>query len=271
MRDAGIETAGLDARVLAGAAFGVSAEQLIGDPAHPVPDARTRLYSDFVARRAQGEPVAYITGRREFWSLDFAVAPGCLIPRPDSESMICALLECVGTRTDGLKVLDLGTGSGCLLLALLKEWPGAWGVGVDRNPCAVQTARENAARLGSAGRAVFVQASWARAMGGAFDVVIANPPYIPTAEIPNLLRDVRDFEPHAALDGGGDGLDAVRAVLAQAPRVLAAKGVLGLEFGPGQAAAVERIGRTAAGLYKQRLVFDLAGRERGILLRRLRD
>jgi release factor glutamine methyltransferase len=268
LRAAGIETAALDARVLAAHAFGISAEELIRDEAKPVlPSACSRLFND-VARRVQGEPVAYITGRREFWSLDFAVGPGCLIPRPDSEAIVAALLDAPGMRSKSLRILDLGTGSGCLLLALLSELPSARGIGVDADMRAVRTARTNAARAGLEGRAAFLRGDWASALTGLFDVIVANPPYIPTADIVDLPRDVRDFEPVAALDGGTDGLAALRAVMADAGRLLARGGLAALEFGPGQAAAVEQLGREIAGLCKETLIADLAGRKRGILFRR---
>lgn len=268
LAEAGIETAALDARVLGAHAFGTSAEGLIRETAAPVPPDCGRRFAEHVARRARGEPVAYITGMREFWSLEFAVGPGCLIPRPDSEALLAALLETIGRRSDICSVLDLGTGSGCLLLALLSELPGAYGVGIDKDDRALRIARENAARLGFGARASFLRGDWAAAVSGPFDLIIANPPYIPSADIDGLARDIRDFEPRVALDGGPDGLDAMRAVLRGAGRVLVPRGLAAMEFGPGQAAAVEGLAIDLAGLHRERLVTDLAGRARGIVFRR---
>lgn len=268
LRDAGSGTAALDARVLAAHAFGMSAGELILHEAKPVPPRAFARFSDAVARRARAEPVAYITGVREFWSLDFAVGPGCLIPRPDSEAIVAAVLDALGTRKGALRILDLGTGSGCLLLALLNELPRAQGVGLDIEWSAVRTARANALRLGLAGRTAFVLGDWAAAIAGPFDVIVANPPYIPSAEIAALPPDVRDYEPGAALDGGVDGLEAVRAVLVRVGELLAPEGLAAIELGPGQAPAVERMGRITAGLRRRRAVEDLAGRTRGIVFSR---
>lgn len=266
LREAGIETAALDARVLAVHAFGMSAEELVLKAAEPVAPRAFVRFSEAVARRARHEPVAYITGVREFWSLEFTVGPGCLIPRPDSEAIVAAVLGEVGERNRALRILDLGTGSGCLLLALLSELPAAQGVGIDAEWNAVRLARANAARLGLAERAAFWCGDWAAAVSGRFDAVVANPPYIPSTEIAALPRGVQKFEPPAALDGGTDGLDAVRAVLARLDGVLAPGGLAAVEFGPGQAGEVERLGFELAGLRKHRLVADLAGRTRGMVL-----
>lgn len=268
LREAGIETAALDARVLASHILGMSAEELILQEAAPVPPHAFARLSDAVARRARHEPVAYITGVREFWSLTFAVEPGCLIPRPDTEAIVAAVLDILRTRSRPLRVLDLGTGSGCLLLALLSELPSARGVGIEAGWRAVRIARSNAVRLGLGDRASFLQGDWAEAVAGPFDVIVANPPYIPSTDIAGLPPDVREYEPAGALDGGADGLDSIRAVMARIGNILAADGLAAMEFGPGQAGDVERLARELAGLHQQRLVADLAGRTRGIVLRR---
>ena len=183
-----------------------------------------------------------MTGVREFRSLEFAVGPSVLVPRPDSETLVEAALARAppGPR----RVLDLGTGSGCLLLALLAEWPSAFGVGVDRSPDALSVAAANARSLGIAGRSSFVASDWSSALSGAFDVVVCNPPYVRSADIARLAPEIA-WEPRHALDGGADGLDAFRAVVPAAARLLAPAGVAAFEIGDGQACAAGRILRAA--------------------------
>lgn len=264
----GVETAALDARVLTAHILNVSPGALIARENDPISAEDEKALRACTARRARGEPVAHLTGVREFWSLDFAVSPESLVPRPDTEALIEAVLNAVHPDTENIRVLDLGVGTGCLLLTLLSEWPRAWGVGVDVNPQAVQLARRNAKALGLERRAAFYAGDWAAALGGGFDVVVANPPYIPTAEIVNLPRDVRDFEPHGALDGGFDGLAAMRCIFAEFPRIVGRGGVMAVEFGAGQEAAVTALFDTVCGGGDYGLIRDLAGRTRGILAHR---
>ncbi|MBS0562024.1 MAG: peptide chain release factor N(5)-glutamine methyltransferase [Proteobacteria bacterium] len=259
---AGIENPRLEARLLLAHALGVRTEDLLRDPAAPVDPSR---FDALVARRAGREPLAFILGRREFWSLDFAVAPDTLIPRPDSETLIEAALAAFPHRGAVRRVLDLGTGTGCLLLAALHEFPAAFGVGVDRAPGAAALARRNAAALGMADRAAFLCGDWAAALAGRFDLVLCNPPYIPAADVPGLMPEVARHEPASALAGGADGLDAYRAILPALTGLLAPGGAAVLEVGQGQAAPVAALAG-AAGLAASPCA-DLAGIDRAVLLR----
>jgi release factor glutamine methyltransferase len=219
--------------------------------------------------RAAREPLAQITGHREFWSLDFAVTADTLVPRPDTETLIEAALAAFPARAAVRRVLDLGTGTGCLLLAALHEFPDAFGVGVDRVPAAAALAARNAAALGMADRAALLCADWASALAGRFDLVLCNPPYIPAAEIAGLMADVALYEPASALAGGADGLDAYRAVLPVLPGLLEPGGVAVLEIGQGQAGAVTALAarnRLAEGLASGPRA-DLAGIARALVLR----
>lgn len=257
----------LDAEVLLAHALGIDRMALLFDPDRIV-DATA--FAAFVDRRAAGEPVAYITGRREFWSLDLRVTPDVLIPRPDSETLIAAAVAhfSVGAATARIartagpaRVLDLGTGSGALLLAALVEWPAATGVAVDRSAAALAVAAGNAARLGCGGRAAFVHGGWGAA-AGAFDLILCNPPYIATGEV--LPRDVADWEPHSALFAGADGLNDYRVVAPVVVARLAPGGVACIEIGATQAAAVTALfadhGATVA------LRCDLAGLPRCVVV-----
>ena len=220
-----------------------------------------------VQRRLAREPIAYITGRKEFWSLDFAVGPGVLVPRPDTETLVEEALRLVPDRSAALRIADLGTGSGAILLAALREFPNAMGIGFESSPAAHACAARNMARL-APGRAAIRLADWEEAAQAAekrpFDLVFSNPPYIPSAEIESLAPDVRAHEPHAALDGGPDGLAAYRALARLLPRILAPGGHALLEIGAGQAPAMEQM---FPGLELVRIAPDLAGISRCVLLR----
>jgi len=218
-----------------------------------------RAFEALVARRASGEPLAYITGTRAFWTIELGVAPGVLIPRPDSETLIEAAVAHFAGTPGPRRILDLGTGSGALLLAALDEWPRATGVGIDRSEAALTIARGNAAALGMADRAAIIEGGWS-GTGDAFDLILCNPPYIGTGE--PLPRDVADHEPHGALFAGADGLDDYRALAPLLPAQLAPGGVACIEIGATQGAAVSALLR-AAGLVVQ-IRHDLAGRERCI-------
>jgi release factor glutamine methyltransferase len=239
-------------------AFGISRDRLLltGLDA-AVPEGFPAL----LARRAAGTPVAYLTGMRGFWSIDLAVAPGVLIPRPDSETLIEAALDHFG-RTGPRTILDLGTGSGALLLAALAEWPDATGTGIDASPAALAQAQANADRLGLAARATFRQGGW-DGTGDAYDLILCNPPYIATGEI--LARDVFDHEPHAALFAGTDGLDDYRAIVPLLRHQIAPGGIAAIEIGCTQAAALCALlaGVGLAGRVRQ----DLAGQDRCVTVR----
>ncbi len=247
---AGIENPRREARLLLNLAQ--------GDPAR---------FADYLARRAAREPYSRIAGRREFWSLDLALATDTLDPRPDSETLIEAALEYLADRRDeALRAVDFGAGSGALLLAFLAEFPKASGIGIDILPGAVSAARQNAETLGFSARAQFVLGDWREKNSGQADVILANPPYIPSSEIDHLQPEVTRFDPRAALDGGADGLESYRALAPVIYRALGPGGFAFLELGQGQArpvaAIMERAGLKAAGTRQ-----DLARIERCLVLR----
>jgi release factor glutamine methyltransferase len=221
-----------------------------------------------VKRVARGEPVSRAIGRREFWGLDFALSADTLDPRPDSETILEAVLARLGDRAGQLRVLDLGTGAGCLLLALLSELPAAFGLGIDISEGAVATARRNAHALGLAGRACFFVGDWASAVGEEFDVIVANPPYIATAALANLPVEVREHDPWRALDGGEDGLDCYCRITEQLPALLAPGGIFAGEVGAGQAAAAAAV-LEARDVYLEAFERDLAGIERCVVARKV--
>lgn len=237
----------------------------------PIPDGASEQLADLVTRRLAGEPLSRILGWREFWSLTLALSPDTLDPRPDTETLVDAGLDALAAVGDGfgrpLRLLDLGTGTGCVLLALLTERPEAIGLGVDIAPGAVITARANARALGLEGRALFVVGDWTAAVRGPFDLVVSNPPYIPTGDLAGLDRAVRAHDPRRALDGGPDGLAAYRRLAAGVPPVLAPGAALAVEVGIGQAEAVATL-FAAAGLTVEAIRPDLAGIPRCVTARR---
>ena len=253
----------LEARLLLARATGITPEMLVSELDGV---AEITRYEKLLLRREAREPLALILGHREFWSMEFAVSDATLVPRPESEALIEAACA---AYPDGAhpprRILDLGTGTGCLLLAALAEFPSAFGVGVDISPAAVSIARRNAAMLGFGSRTAFVVADWASAMSARFDLVIANPPYIATAQIPGLMPEVGSYEPRRALDGGIDGLDAYRVLVPALPALLAEAAVAVFEIGSGQAAAVAALAADT-GLTTS-LSPDLAGTPRAIVLR----
>lgn len=217
-----------------------------------------------VLRLAKGEPTSRILGRREFWGLDFALSSDTLDPRPDSETIVEAVLARRPDRQAPLELLDLGTGTGCLLCALLSEYPAAMGVGVDVSMGAAATARRNAGVLGIAERARFVVGNWGDALGARFDVIVANPPYIPTGALASLPPAVGRYDPRGALNGGADGVAAYRLIAAGIPALLSRGGLFATEIGEGQAAAVCTIFRER-GLLIDSVERDLAGIERCVV------
>jgi release factor glutamine methyltransferase len=235
-------SAQIDARALAKAAFRLDDAGLIVDSAKTPPQERIDAFVAMVARRMAHEPVAYIVGVREFWSLEFELAPGILVPRTDSETIIEAVIA-RRDRATHCAILDLGCGSGALLCALLTEFKSAVGVGVDIHPAAVEIASRNIRRLGLADRAKAVESDWTAAVEGRFDIVVANPPYIPASEQPCLPEEVRDYESPLALFGGNDGLDAYRSIMTTIGDRLAQDALLVFEFGHEQASLVNAIAR----------------------------
>ena len=262
---AGIEDPRRESRLLLAHALGVPAPELRG--ATTVDAAARARFDAMLRRRLAHEPFAYITGSQGFWTLDLAVSPDTLIPRADSETVIEALLSLRPDRDRALRLLDLGTGTGCLLLAALSEYPRAAGIGVDRSEPACRLAAANAARNGLSGRAAMLCADWWAAIrpGDRFDVVISNPPYIPARDIPGLMPEVARHEPQLALDGGTDGLRCYRIILGTLREALAPEGVALLEVGQGQEAAVSAIA-ASCGLRPVGTRADLGGVVRVVCL-----
>ncbi len=250
----------IDAEVLLAHLVGTDRMSLLSGPSIDIDEAG---YEALVARRAAGEPVAYITGRREFWSLDLTVTPDVLIPRPDSETLIEAAKIARGDHAPAT-ILDLGTGSGALLLAALSIWPRARGLGVDRSFAALVVAAANAARLGLDARAVFIESDWGQGVRGRFDLILSNPPYV--EDDADLARDVRDHEPASALFAGPDGLDAYRVLVPQLPVLLNPGGVAVVEIGATQAAAVAALAQETG--FRVAVRRDLAGHDRALVLAR---
>ena len=266
LRAAAIESPRLEARLLLGHAMGATPEALLRDPGAPVPPEAAARFRAALAARLDAVPVAHILGTQGFWTLDLAVSPATLIPRPDSESLVEAALDAFPDAGAKLRVLDLGTGTGCLLLAVLAERPRAFGVGVDLVPGAAALAAGNAARNGLADRAAFLAGDWAASLSARFDLVLSNPPYIESAAIAGLMPEVARHEPRSALDGGADGLAAYRHLAAILPGLLAPGGAAVLELGAGQRDAVEALAR-GAGLVPSACRTDLGGVERALVLR----
>jgi release factor glutamine methyltransferase len=262
LAEAGIEQPAREARLLLLHALAL--------PHGNIPDrdatADSAAFDALVARRAAREPMAFLTGRQGFWTLDLAVSPATLIPRADSETLITAAVAAFPDRSRVRRVLDLGTGTGALLLAALCEFPRAWGLGIDRAATAAALARDNAVASGLAARTAILSGDWASAVQGAFDLILCNPPYVQAAHIPALMAEVALHEPQSALDGGADGLDAYRAVLPDLPRLLAPAGRAILELGQGQHSAVASLAETA-GLDVAGLHHDVGGIARALVLR----
>ena len=263
---AGIEDAQVDARALIGHALHLDRAQVISQSHRTLEAREVDAISALAARRLKREPVSRILGRREFWDLTLEVSPDVLVPRPETETVVEAALDFVvrgGLRQAKLRVLDIGTGSGALLLALLQELPNAVGTATDISPAALAVARANAARNGLADRCTFVACNFADGVTGPFDVIVSNPPYIPHDEIATLEPEVRDYDPALALDGGADGLDGYRAIAHEARRLLAPGGRLFVELGAGQESAVHKL-FTDVGLIAGAARKDLAGIPRSL-------
>ena len=250
LKAAGNESAELDARLLVGAALGLDLTGLITAATRALTPGEAERLETLAQQRLEGQPVARILGIKEFWGLPLHLSAATLVPRPDTETVVERALELLGA--DGaaeraLRIADLGTGSGAILLALLSELPGAHGFGTDISVQALQTATQNAKQLGLADRATFTIANYASGLTGPFDLIVSNPPYIRSADISGLAVEVRDHDPHRALDGGPDGLDAYRTLISQSACLLSPHGALVVEVGQGQSNDVEAL-MTAAGL-----------------------
>jgi release factor glutamine methyltransferase len=266
---AAIESASLDARLLVGHILSLDLTGLIASAQRRLTDEESARLETFARRRLAGEPVARIVGAKEFWGLPLTLSPATLVPRPDTETVVELAWE-VSPRPDRpLRIVDIGTGSGAILLALLSEFSDAYGIGTDISVAALTTARTNAAGLGFGQRAAFVACNYAAALSDKFDLIVSNPPYIRSEEIDGLAVEVREFDPLAALDGGADGLDAYRAIAPEAARLLAPGGALVVEVGQGQSGHVRGL-MAAAGLTLGRAPkADLAGIRRAVAFRKM--
>ena len=266
---AGIDTARLDARILTTHVMGITVEKLFTYPETELDDDECSRLADVAGRRVAREPLARITGEKEFWSLTFRVSEDTLVPRPDSECLIEAISGHCKKRPGPLRILDLGTGTGCLLISLLDELPDASGIGIDISDGALQTAKLNAQNLGVSGRADFSQNNWCEGLEGsfaeAFDIIVSNPPYIPDGEICSLAPEVSRYEPLRALSGGSDGLAIYRRLVVETLPLVKAGGLLVLEVGATQADVAVQLGE-AAGYRLLAVHPDLAGIARCVML-----
>lgn len=271
LQSAGIETAELDARLLIGHALGLDLTGMV-TASHRIltPDESNRIDA-LASRRLAGEPVARILGYKEFWGLQLSLSPATLVPRPDTETVVELALEMLrqNPARQGTRIADLGTGTGAILLALLSELHGAVGIGTDISQAALDTARGNAKRLGLADRTSFIRCDYASGLTGPFDLIVSNPPYIRSSDLAALAIEVRDHDPAKALDGGPDGLDAYRALIPQAARILGPGAALVVEAGQGQAAQIEAL-MISAGLAPERAPkADLGGIPRAVGARKM--
>lgn len=257
---AGIDSPVIDARLLLEKGADVARIEIITDPRRALTQAQVDAVETLVARRLKREPVAHIVGYKAFWTLNLRVSRDVLIPRPETELLVEAALAMIAPDQEA-RVLDLGVGSGAILLSVLNDRPNARGVGVDASEAALLVARANAEALGLGDRIELRQGDWCAGLAESFDLVLSNPPYIPTGDIDGLQPEVSQHEPRLALDGGPDGLDAYRTIIAQLPKVLRPGGALALEVGAGQADAVAALA-TAAGLNILPHKADLAGIDR---------
>lgn len=256
-----IDTGALDTRLLICHALKITHEKFVLQGDRQLTEDDIRLIEDLAAQRVKGKPVSKLIGYKEFYGRNFITTPDTLDPRPDSETLIEAVLENLPEKA---VILDLGTGTGCLLLTLLDEQPAAQGIGVDRSEAALQVAKENARKLEIEDRAVFVQSDWFSAVQGMFDVIISNPPYIPAGEIAGLAPEVRLYDPMGALDGGADGLDPYRLIIPQLGHFLKPGGMVAFEIGKGQDSAVVAM-LNQAGFDSVETRADLAGISRVVM------
>jgi release factor glutamine methyltransferase len=263
-RAAGLADPGREAALLLAAAARLRSLDLVADPDRPLGDAADRVEA-FAARRERGEPLSRIAGAREFWSLDFRVTPDVLDPRADTETLVeAALAEFSARKMEPLRIADFGVGSGAILAALLVELPNATGTGIDRSERAAEVARANLEAIGLAARSEVRVGDWGWGIDGPFDLIVSNPPYIPSAEIATLQPEVREHDPKIALDGGADGLEAYRALAPHIARLIAPGGRFVLEHGLGQGPSLRAI-LEAAGLQARRVRADLGGIERVVI------
>lgn len=272
LAEAGIDSAALEARTLTGAVMGLDLTGLIAQGLQQLDEDDAARLDAFAQRRLAGEPLARILGTKEFWGLPLKLSADTLVPRADTETVVEAalgVLRAEGRTQESLRIADLGTGSGAILLALLTELPAATGVGTDLSPAALCTARTNSQGVGLAARARFLVSDYADDLSAPCDLIVSNPPYIRSADIATLAPEVRDHDPHLALDGGSDGLDAYRRIAPQAATLLTDGGLLVLEIGQGQDGAVSRLVTTAGLTVMGPAKADLAGVGRAIVARKI--
>lgn len=275
LRAANIENTDLEARWILKHVLGVSDTDLVSGAEFPVSQIQKQTIDSMISRRAAGEPLSRIFGEREFWGHAFKINPDVLDPRPDTETLVEAVIYHLKqafhvkqeNHLKAAEILDLGTGSGCILVSILKELPYVSGIGVDRSFKACRTALENVRALGVADRATVICGSWGESLDGLFDIVVSNPPYIPSADIPNLEVSVRNHDPILALEGGGDGLLAYKNIFSILPRLLKPQGRAFFEIGYNQKDDLERL----SGDYEIRIEsvhYDLAGHPRVVEISR---
>jgi release factor glutamine methyltransferase len=264
---AGIDRPRFEARLLLAHLTGLSQARQIADPDQLLGDDAQTQFEDLIARRENHEPISHLTGERECWSLPFAVSSAVLDPRPDSETLVAAAFEFFPNPDSACSVLDLGTGSGCLLLAVLKNRSKARGIGIDVSQEALRIAVQNADRLDLSRRVRFVCGDWADAVDGSFDLILCNPPYITTREMADLPPEVAQYEPRTALDGGVDGLAAYRTLFPQLSGLLQPDGVAIVEIGAGQTTDIAAIAKNFR-LRVTRVYRDLAGIQRCLAITR---
>lgn len=265
LRDVGADSPELDARVLLRHVTGRDDAWLIANSDAEIDAMAMGSFAELLERRERREPVSQIVGVREFWSRTFRVTPDVLTPRPDTETLIETVLTRIEDRDAPLRILDLGTGSGCILLTLLAECPNATGLGVDMSPAALEVAAANAEALGLSERAQWQEADWCEGVEGPFDVIVSNPPYIAGYELRHLEPEVGEYEPNMALNGGADGLAAYRRIIPSLKRLGTGRSVIAMEVGQGQARGVAALGRVA-GLQIAETNQDIARRVRVITL-----
>lgn len=263
---AGIDTAALDARLLLLEVCGITHEELVLDDGAELSTAELERFELLLARRYEKEPMAYILGHQEFFGREFLVSPSVLIPRPDTEVLIVRSLEFLREQSQSQRILDLGTGSGAIILTLLSEVESARGLAIDFSEDALSVAQENATRIGVSSRVDFQKSDWAKEVSGTFDLIVSNPPYITKNDMEHLMKDVRAYEPEGALIGGDDGLDPLRKIAEALSRLLNSNGLFLAEIGLGQADAAEEI-LTSAGLQTDQTLLDLNGIPRCLIAR----
>lgn len=264
LKAAGVDSAFLDAELLMAHILGKTREFVVGRPEYELSENEEKSFAELLPRRQEREPLAKIIGKKEFWGREFLVNGSTLDPRPDSEALIEAVCELFPNHDEALKIIDLGTGSGCLLLTILAEYPQSLGIGVDIADTTLDVAKRNAEKLGLAKRCDFILNDWAEGLNGKFDLIISNPPYIKNSDIHNLAREVSGYEPRLALEGGGDGLECYKVLFPQIKTLLNKNGKIVFEFGKGQEMDVKEI-LEQSGMRFVSFKSDLSGAPRCII------